>query len=70
MDELHHLDYLDGRPSPLGLPGWTTFATWITWMDDFHHLDYLDRRLSPLGLPGWTTFTTWITWVDNLSLPA
>eukprot|EP00973_Karenia_brevis_P001667 226830-Karenia_brevis.AAC.1 len=34
---------MDGRPSPPGLPGWTTFPlglpgwttspTWITWMD-------------------------------------
>eukprot|EP00973_Karenia_brevis_P012181 1653728-Karenia_brevis.AAC.1 len=27
LDDLHHFDYLDGRPSPPGVPGWTTFTT-------------------------------------------
>eukprot|EP00973_Karenia_brevis_P041254 5708461-Karenia_brevis.AAC.1 len=64
MDDLPHLDYLDGRPSPLGLPGWTPFPTWITWtdtwntwMDDLHCLQYLDGEASLLALLGWTTFT-------------
>eukprot|EP00973_Karenia_brevis_P056971 7923869-Karenia_brevis.AAC.1 len=57
MDDLRHLAYLDALPSPLGLPGWTTFPTWITWMDDLHCLEYLDGRLSLPGKPGWTTLT-------------
>eukprot|EP00973_Karenia_brevis_P084029 11659065-Karenia_brevis.AAC.1 len=57
MDDLHHLDCLDGRPS-CRLPGWTTFTTCITWRDDLRSLDYLDGRPSLHGLPGRTTFTT------------
>eukprot|EP00973_Karenia_brevis_P073578 10223495-Karenia_brevis.AAC.1 len=29
-DDVHRLGYLDGRPSPTGLPGWTTFTSWYT----------------------------------------
>eukprot|EP00973_Karenia_brevis_P007858 1066280-Karenia_brevis.AAC.1 len=46
MDDLHLLDDLDGRPSPLGLPGWTTSTTLTTWMDNLHRLDYLDGQPS------------------------
>eukprot|EP00973_Karenia_brevis_P050806 7056689-Karenia_brevis.AAC.1 len=59
-----------------GLPGWTTFITWITWkddgipwntwMDNLRHLDYLDGGPSAPGLPGCRTFATWITWMDDL----
>eukprot|EP00973_Karenia_brevis_P058878 8197729-Karenia_brevis.AAC.1 len=60
MDDLHHLDYLDGRPSPLGSLGWTSF---ITWTDKLHHLDYRDGRPSLPELLGWTTFTAWSTFI-------
>eukprot|EP00973_Karenia_brevis_P083690 11611541-Karenia_brevis.AAC.1 len=59
MDDLHHLDYLDRQASSLGLPGWRTFSTWITWMEDLPHLDYLGGRPSLPGLPG----------MYNLNLP-
>eukprot|EP00973_Karenia_brevis_P091220 12406425-Karenia_brevis.AAC.1 len=58
MDNLPHPDYMDGQPSPPGLPEWTISNTWITWMDNLpwgprkdnlHHLDYLNARPS---LPG------------------
>eukprot|EP00973_Karenia_brevis_P059757 8318279-Karenia_brevis.AAC.1 len=60
MDDLPHLDYLDGRPSPPGSPGWANFTAWITGLDNLPHLDYVDGRPSPPGSPGWTTFPTWI----------
>eukprot|EP00973_Karenia_brevis_P092921 12414686-Karenia_brevis.AAC.1 len=79
MDDLHHLDYLAGRLSPPGLPGWTTFPTWmdswITWMDDLRCLNYLDEEDPPRALLRWTTFTAWFTSIDwttgmeNLHLP-
>eukprot|EP00973_Karenia_brevis_P025285 3487887-Karenia_brevis.AAC.1 len=43
MDDLPHLDYLDGRPSPPGLLGWKIFTACITWMDN----------LSLPALPTW-----------------
>eukprot|EP00973_Karenia_brevis_P000786 109286-Karenia_brevis.AAC.1 len=55
MDNLHHLDYLDGQPSPLGLPGRTPSPPGL-----------LGWPPSPLGLYAWTTFTTWIIWMDDL----
>eukprot|EP00973_Karenia_brevis_P015947 2180253-Karenia_brevis.AAC.1 len=55
MDDLHRMNYLDGRPSPHELLGWTTFAVPIAWIDDLHHLA---GRLSLPGLLGWTTFIT------------
>eukprot|EP00973_Karenia_brevis_P049439 6859446-Karenia_brevis.AAC.1 len=60
MDDLYHLDYLDGQLSSPGLPGWTTFTTC---------LDYLGGRPSPAGLLQWTTFTAWSTWMDSPYLP-
>eukprot|EP00973_Karenia_brevis_P030363 4186559-Karenia_brevis.AAC.1 len=62
MNDFHCLYYLDGQPSLPGLPRWTTFTAWITWMG----LYYLDGQPSLPGLPGWMTFTAWITWMDNL----
>eukprot|EP00973_Karenia_brevis_P035833 4945633-Karenia_brevis.AAC.1 len=46
------MQYLGGRPSPLGLlgpssrglPGWTSFTAWITWTDDLHCLDYCNGQ--------------------------
>eukprot|EP00973_Karenia_brevis_P055244 7681794-Karenia_brevis.AAC.1 len=55
MDDLPHLDYLDGRPSPF----------WITWMYDYHCLHYLDGEASLPALPGWTTFTAWSTLIPG-----
>eukprot|EP00973_Karenia_brevis_P078467 10894698-Karenia_brevis.AAC.1 len=57
MENLHHLDYLDGQPSPSGLPGWTNVTAYITWMDDFCCLHYLDGEPSLPGSLGWTTFS-------------
>eukprot|EP00973_Karenia_brevis_P010653 1444434-Karenia_brevis.AAC.1 len=51
MDDLFHLDYLDGRPALPAPPGWGTFTAWTAWMGNLHCPDYLD------GQPrGWTTF--------------
>eukprot|EP00973_Karenia_brevis_P040241 5558022-Karenia_brevis.AAC.1 len=70
MDALPHLDYLGGRPSPPGLPGWTpglpgwtTSAACITWMERLHCVHYSDGQLSLPGLLsltgrlGWRIFT-------------
>eukprot|EP00973_Karenia_brevis_P048882 6781394-Karenia_brevis.AAC.1 len=51
LDVLPHLDYLDGQPSPLGLPGCTTFTACISWMEKLHCLHYPD------GLDGQPSLT-------------
>eukprot|EP00973_Karenia_brevis_P033465 4614344-Karenia_brevis.AAC.1 len=62
MADFPHLDYLDGRPSPPGLPGCATFTACITWTEKLHCLHYPDGQPSLPGppslpgRPGWTTF--------------